>query len=283
MSTNAWTKERRRGDRVKVPGLEVSIEKKRWLVFEDFEQCAAIDVNQGGVGLVTEKMHLELFQPIRLKINYFTDEFFIAGSVVHEYAKDGFEFYGVAFHDLPKELSALIQDWCRQPTMSSMEVSREATEIGRSVLTHERGSADKPQAQTQKAKRGAGEDPAVDARTAQPAQSDSDAPDKRRSEIRLPAGTLTIRVRNRGLSHFTDFYEAEVVDISFGGVGIVARNGAENFDGKVRLELIKDGIKYRADGRVAHATANGQGLHYGIQYTMVPPKYKALLADLQSE
>jgi len=289
---------RRRSHRVETLDLFVSIKRVRWLIFEEYLDVETMDINRGGIGFITGDMKLKLLENIRMHIDYDAEEYFISGVVVYQHEREGLEFYGIMFTQLPHQFEALLDKLLERASHESNEALELDTEQyektqkinisdiikSRQILRAKRigmAAIIKAQNNTRNIK-------AISATSDEELESVSDEINKyqaipdtqRRVEIRYPAEALTVRVRSRGLANFVDFILTEASDISLGGLSFSTRSNDPRLGEKVRLELRYKGMVLRASGLITYFNPKGNRQQYGIQFTMVPVKLKSLITIL---
>ncbi len=294
-------KNRRRSDRVEALDLFVSIKRRRWLVFEEYLDVETMDVNRGGLGIISGDMKLKLLENIRMHVDYDAEEYFISGVVVYIHEREGLEFYGVMFTQLPHQFEHLLDKLLEKVTHETkavleldMEQYEKTQKINiadiiksRQILRAKRIGMEaiiKAQNNTRNIK-------AVSDSSEEKLESISEELDKfetvldtqRRVDIRYAATSLIVRARSRGLASFVDFITTEASDVSLGGLSFTTRATDPRLGEKVRLELKYKDMVLRASGLITYYNLKGGRHQYGVQFTMVPVKLKSLVTILSSD
>lgn len=294
--THAKTvKNRRRSSRVEAPDLFVSVKKKRWLVFEEYIDVETMDINRGGVGMIASDLNLKLLENVRLHFDYENGEYFIGGVVVYKHERDGLEFYGVMFTQIPHQFEVLLGDLI--DGVADDGIVAEKAGMGDHEKTQKINIADVIHARQVERSKHLGNAAVEDARKArhlvkkisQTARETLDevsseinaaktVPDtQRRVDARFSTDVLGVRVRSRGLASFVDFVSAEPGDISFGGLSFSMSTSEPRLHEKVRIELKYKNMVLRASGLVSYIKEENDRINYGVQFTMVPTKMKSLI------
>jgi len=293
-------KNRRRSDRVEAPDLFVSVKRKRWLVFEEYIDVETMDVNRGGVGIIGSDLSLKLLENVRLHFDYDAEEYFISGVVVYQHERDGLEFYGIMFTQLPPQFEDLLGRLLAQYSFDTIEANedemsqfektqqidiadiiksrqiRRAKRIGLEAVEKAKGATREVQdrANTNRQK--------LEAVASDLNQSVVIPDTQRRIDARFNADVLSMRARNRGLASFVDFVEAEASDISLGGISFSTKSTDPRLSEKLRLEIKYKGMVLRASGLITYYSAKGDRNYYGVQFTMVPMKMKSLISIIKA-
>jgi len=288
-------KNRRRSDRVEAPDLFVSVKQKRWLVFEEYIDVETMDVNRGGVGIIASDLNLNLLENVRLHFDYDAEEYFISGVVVYQHERDGLEFYGVMFTQLPPQFENLLGRLLAQYSFDTNEPNEEET--GKFEKTQQIDFADVIKSRQMLRAKQIGLDAVekarnatrqvkdiaesnrkkIDAVASEIIQSTTIPDSQRRVEARYQSDLLGIRARSRGLASFVDFIDTEALDISMGGVSFSTRSTDPRLGEKVRLELKYKNMVLRASGLITYFGVKDNRNQYGVQFTMVPTKLKSLI------
>ena len=285
-------KNRRRTSRVEIPDLFVSVKRKRWLVLEEYIDVETMDINRGGIGVIASDLDLKLLENIRFHFEYDAGEYFIGGVVVYKYDREGLEFYGVMFTQIPHQFETLLTRLIDESTSEDVVIDmaqhektqkinfadiikarqlNRSKKLGQSAIADARKTSEylKKLVETQREK--------ID-QVADDVNQSSTVPDtQRRLEVRYSTDVLVVRVRSRGLASFVDFIPTEPCDISFGGVSFSIAESEPRLSEKVRLELRYKNMVLRASGLVSYVEANDGRINYGVQFTMIPTKMNSLL------
>ncbi|NOX42221.1 MAG: PilZ domain-containing protein [Gammaproteobacteria bacterium] len=292
-------KNRRRSDRIEAPELFVSVKRKRWLIFEEYLDVETMDVNRGGVGIISGDLKLKLLEKVRLHLDYDAEEYFISGVVVYVQEREGLEFYGIMFTQLPHQFEELLDTLLERSAEESIEIVDEVDMASyqktqkisiadiiksRQILRAKRIG----QAAILKAQNNTRNIKAISDSSLEDLESVSEVLNKsqtvpdtqRRVDVRYNARLLTVRARSRGLASFVDFITTEASDVSLGGLSLSTPATDPRLGEKIRLELRYKDMVLRASGLITYYSPKGDQHQYGIQFTMVPVKLKSLIKIL---
>lgn len=258
---NIHYEDRRDSPRVAVRGLEVAVERKKWLFLKDYHECLLKDISQSGIGLIASDLQLNIGQPVQLVLADNRYEYLAEGKVASKQAMEEFDWYGVILDNAPPELDLRIRNWSRVAILQrdlrlkQKSAGKNGKRILKSAITAPAPTADKA----------------------------ADAEDKyrqRRQYERYPVNALSGRIRNWGLANFNRFFDGEIVDVSENGLRFRTREMAFITD-TVRVEINDGDKQLRALGNVCRLRSENGHTVFGIQYLCVPVSYGKFIKACQ--
>lgn len=293
-------KNRRRSERIEAPDLFVSVKRKRWLVFEEYIDVETLDVNRGGVGIIASDLKLKLLENVRLHFDFDGEEYFISGIVVYQNSREGLEFYGIMYTQLPHQFEDLLGRLLAEAALDDREDDvlqmedlqktqkidiadiikskqiRRAKRIGNAAISKAKNATRqiKAIAKSNKEK--------LESVSTELSKLDTIPDTQRRIDPRYPAQLLGVRIRSRGLASFVDFIKTDATDVSLGGISLSTKTSVSRLGEKVRLELKYKNMVLRASGLITYFCEKDGQYHYGVQFTMVPMKMRSLIRIMQA-
>ncbi len=258
--------DRRINPRVNVRGLQVAVQRKKWLWFKEYHACLLYDICLDGIGIVTNGLTLKPDQPLQLVLTDKDYQYLVEGNVVFGNPLDEFIWYGVAFRNTPLQLDKRIERWARVAFMQR-ELKRKQKMLKLKVQRQQ-------QEQRAQAAAAAAMASATQAERKPAPAAPVPLPYKRR-ESRLKVPALEVRVRSWGLDHFDEFVEGTILEIGQFGLSIRVPPDAQLSE-RVRVEIQSDDKPLRLVGRICYREEVAQTGLCGIELLQVPVAYGQL-------
>ncbi len=269
--------DRRLNPRVNVRGLQVAIEKRKWIWFKDYHECLLYDICLDGIGIVANGLNLKPQQPVQLMLSDNDYQYLVEGKVVFGNELDEFVWYGIAFENSPSMLDRRIERWARVAFMQR-ELKRKQKLLKLQVQRQQQEQRQAEAARLAAAKAAASRVAA--AKTATPPAPPAPAYKRREDRLKIPA--LQVRIRSWGLDHFSEFVDGTIMEIGQYGLSIRIPPQSELTE-RVRLEIQVEDKPLRLVGRICYREPVGDSLLCGIELLQVPVAYGQLYQQFLAE
>lgn len=105
------TTEQRNNPRINVPELTGTIRPHEFLQFSKPIPCDIVDINRGGVGIVSARLNLAEAQKVEMRLYYRDFQYHLRGVIGYRYPKNEKTQYGIIFIHIPYELDQLLNSW----------------------------------------------------------------------------------------------------------------------------------------------------------------------------
>lgn len=237
-AASLFTQDSRRAEaRISTIPLELEIRKSRPFNLGRFHYCTFIDINMGGLGVVSDILNLRILDRVDLRVHHNNKKYFVRGIIGYRQDVSGGVQYGIIFVEVPGELDSQI--------MSALESSNQNFDT---PLQMKPGTVTTLAPGTQ-----------------------------RRIDIRRKDPVMSMSVRKpSALSPALD-YEVTMVDISKHGIGFISNTFQCTLMTEIELTLGYKEMIFTAKGTICFADKSEDSYHYGVKFSQVSHQYIHLL------
>jgi hypothetical protein len=103
--------EQRNNPRINVLGLTGTIRPQEFLQFSKPVPCNIVDINRGGVGIVSARLNMTEGQKVEMRLVYRDFQYYLKGVVGYRLPRNGKTQYGIIFIHIPSELDQMLDSW----------------------------------------------------------------------------------------------------------------------------------------------------------------------------
>jgi len=238
------SRNRRQEFRTKIPELEAAVRKQSLLPGKDFTVCQTVDIDRGGIAVISSTLTLQIGDKVTLRLHYDERQYIINGIISYHHPHDTVNQYGIIFIHVPYEFDTLL------------DTLLEDNEQGVApAIPPSNGNNKMPGLKLVKGT-------------------------QRRIETRSYVPDLAIRVARKTHLNKSAFVSCNLIDIGRGGAGFITDSFDQPLASRIELELRYQHHHYQLSSLVSFYQPSTKGYRYGVEFLSVPPKLTRLIDEL---